>query len=134
MDRYVSWHPEARGNGYQCFLSYLEQQWFLHVPPFSLVGWILVTIYRDKANAMIVAPDWSTHTGICSCYRWPTRTSGCHEEIWHCHESTICYAQKKKTVVNSSQRNYTTENYLHITSIIIILKNGYLILKIYVMY
>ena len=42
--------------------------------------------------------------------------------------------QKKKNVVNSSQSNYTTENYLHIASIIIILNNGYLILKIYVMY
>ena len=38
--------------------------------------------------------------------------------------------QKKKNVVNSSQSNYTTENYLHIASIIIILNNGYLILKI----
>ena len=42
--------------------------------------------------------------------------------------------KEKKTVVNSSQSNYTTENYLHIASIIIILNNGYLILKIYVMY
>ena len=42
--------------------------------------------------------------------------------------------QKKKNVVNSSQSNYTTENYLYIASIIIILNNGYLILKIYVMY
>ena len=42
--------------------------------------------------------------------------------------------KKKKKVVNSSQSNYTTENYLHIASIIIILNNGYLILKIYVMY
>ena len=69
----------------------------------------------------------STHTGTCSCYRWPTRTScifGCHEEIW----------KKKKTVVNSSQSNYTTENYLHIASIImIILNNGYFTLEIYVM-
>ena len=38
--------------------------------------------------------------------------------------------KKKKNVVNSSQSNYTTENYLHIASIIIILNNGYLILKI----
>ena len=38
--------------------------------------------------------------------------------------------KKKKTVVNSNQSNYTTENYLHIASIIIILNNGYLILKI----
>ena len=44
---------------------------------------------------------------------------------------------KKKTVVNSNQSNYTTENYLHIASITIILNNGYLILKIchvYLMY
>ena len=26
LDRYVSWHPETRGNGYKCLLSYLEQQ------------------------------------------------------------------------------------------------------------
>ena len=39
-------------------------------------------------------------------------------------------AMLKKNVVNSSQSNYTTENYLHIASIIIILNNGYLILKI----
>ena len=39
-------------------------------------------------------------------------------------------AMQKKNVVNSSQSNYTTENYLHIASIIIILNNGYLILKI----
>ena len=42
--------------------------------------------------------------------------------------------KKKKKIVNSNQRNYTIENYLHIASIIIILNNGYLILKIYVMY
>ena len=42
--------------------------------------------------------------------------------------------KKKKSRVKSSQSNYTIENYLHITSIIVILNNGYLILKIYVMY
>ena len=40
----------------------------------------------------------------------------------------------QKKLVNSNQSNYTTENYLYIASIIIILNNGYLILKIYVMY
>ena len=37
---------------------------------------------------------------------------------------------KKRKLVNSSQTNYTWENYLHIASIIIISDNGYLILKI----
>ena len=55
LDIYVSWHPETRGKGYQCLLSYLEQQWFLYVLPFRLVGWKSVTIYSDKANAMIPA-------------------------------------------------------------------------------
>ena len=41
---------------------------------------------------------------------------------------------KQKTVVNSNQSHYTTENYLLISSVIIILNNGYVILKIYVMY
>ena len=39
--------------------------------------------------------------------------------------------KKKKNVVNTSQSNYTTENYLHIASIIVILNNGHLILKIF---
>ena len=66
LDRYVFWHPETRGNGYQCHLSYLEQQWFLYVPPSSLVGWILVTIYRqDKCSdsctrLVILVPAVST--------------------------------------------------------------------------
>ena len=42
--------------------------------------------------------------------------------------------KKKKTVVNSNQSNYTIANYLHIASIIMISNNGYLILKICVMY
>ena len=42
--------------------------------------------------------------------------------------------KEKKTVVNSNQSNYTIENYLHIASIIIILNNRYLILKIHFMY
>ena len=33
LDRYMSWHLETRGNGYQCLLSYLEQKSFLYVPP-----------------------------------------------------------------------------------------------------
>ena len=40
----------------------------------------------------------------------------------------------QKTAVNSNQGNNTTENYLHIASIIIILNSEHLILKIYVMY
>ena len=43
----------------------------------------------------------------------------------------------QKKLVNSNQSDYTTENYLHIASITIILNNGYLILKIchvYLMY
>ena len=50
------------------------------------------------------------------------------------HKTSKYHLLCKKNVVNSSQSNYTTENYLHIASIIIILNNGYLILKIYVMY
>ena len=37
---------------------------------------------------------------------------------------------KEKTVVNSRQSNYTTENHLHIASITIIFNKWYLILKI----
>ena len=30
------------------------------LPPFSLVGRVLVKVNRDKTNAVIVVPDWST--------------------------------------------------------------------------
>ena len=26
LNRYLSWHPKTRGNGYHCLLSYLKQQ------------------------------------------------------------------------------------------------------------
>ena len=42
--------------------------------------------------------------------------------------------KKQKKTEKKNQSNYTTENYLHIANIITILNNGYLILKIYVMY
>ena len=116
------------------------------VPPFSLVEWILVMIYRDKTNAVVV-PDWSTHTGTCSCYRWPpgpivilavtkkcdvaTQTSKYH---LLCKKKKKKKRKKKKTVLNSNQSNYTRANYLHIASIIMISNNGYLIPKICVMY
>ena len=29
-------------------------------PPFSLVGRVLAKVIRDKTNAVIVVPDWST--------------------------------------------------------------------------
>ena len=51
------------------------------------------------------------------------------------HKTSKYHLLCKKNVVNSSQSNYTTENYLHIASIImIILNNGYFTLEIYVMY
>ena len=51
------------------------------------------------------------------------------------HKTSKYHLLCKKNVVNSNQiYNYATENYLHIASITIILNNGYLILKIYVMY
>ena len=121
MDRYVFWHPETRSNCNQCLLSYLEQQLFLLVPTFSLVGSTLVMIYRDKTNALVVPCDIAT-------------------QMWHCHTkppSTTCHAKKKKkkeAAVNSNQSNYTGENSMHIASIIVILNNGYLIWKICVIY
>ena len=63
-------------------LTWNNKDFYMLATPFSLVGWILVMIYRDKANAATVVtrlcnPYWCT----CSCYWWPTTTCctfGCH--------------------------------------------------------
>ena len=78
---YVSWWAsgnQSRGSSYQCLLCYLEQQWFLHVRPFtfSLVGWILVNdLQRQGKCCDSCTRSVNHHTGTCSCscYRWPTR-------------------------------------------------------------
>ena len=98
LNTYVSWHSETRSNGYQCLLL-PGRTMISNVPPFSLVGWLLVMIYRDKTNAVVV-PDWSTHTGwylqllqITNCI------FGCHLEMWRFHtkpQSTTCYTKKEK--------------------------------------
>ena len=53
LDEYVSWHPESETMAISAF-SYLI------FTPFSLTGGVLAKIHRDKTNAVIVLPDWST--------------------------------------------------------------------------
>ena len=57
LDRYVSWHPEPEAMAINAFSLTWNNTMF---PPFSLVGQVLVKIYKDKTNVVIVVPDWST--------------------------------------------------------------------------
>ena len=143
LDWYVSWHPETRGNGYQCFLSYLEQQWFLHVLPLSWRLNISDNLQRQgicsDSCTRLVNPHWHLQllqtTSQDLSYFWlPLRNLTLPHKTSRYHLLCKQKKNKKQTVVNSNQSNYTTENYLHIASIIIILNIGYLILKIHAMY
>ena len=56
LDRYI---PRTRCNGYQ-FHCFTWNNNNLHIfTPFSLAGWVLTKIHRDKINAVILV-DWST--------------------------------------------------------------------------
>ena len=136
-------------------LKNLEKQTYISLLLELMSNWIDMCLGIRKPEAMVInafSLNWINndfnmfHLSVLWVeHYWPASTScifDCHEEIWHCHTHTKKKVppamqnkkNKKKTVVNSSQSNDTTENYLHIASITIILNNGYLILKIYVMH
>ena len=60
LGRYVSWHPEPEAMAINTFSLTSNNDYFYMFPPFSLVGRVLAKIQRDKTNAVILVPDWST--------------------------------------------------------------------------
>ena len=60
VDRYVSCHPEPGAMAINAFSLTWNNNYFYMFPPFCLVGRVLAKIHRDKTNAVIVVPDWST--------------------------------------------------------------------------
>ena len=59
-DRYVSWHPEPEAMAINAFPLTWNNNYFYMFSPFSLVDRVLAKIHREKTNAVIVVPDWST--------------------------------------------------------------------------
>ena len=134
-------------------LKNLEKQTYISLLLELMSNWIDMCLGIWKPEAMVTMPSLltgSTMISTCSTFQscglnitdqpvplvFLTVTKK-FDIATHTHtkKSTTCHAKKKKkNVVNSSQSNDTTENYLHIASITIILNNGYLILKIYVMH
>ena len=60
LKRYVSLHPEPEAMAVNAFSFNWNNNYFYMFPPFSLVGRVLAKINRDKTEAVIVVPDWST--------------------------------------------------------------------------
>ena len=60
LKSYVSWHPEPEAMAVNAFSLNWNNNYFYMFPPFSLVGRVLAKINRDKTEAVIVVPDWST--------------------------------------------------------------------------
>ena len=65
LKSYVSWHPEPETMAVNDFSLTWNNKFFYMFPPFSLVGRVLAKVIREKADALIVVPDWSTQ------YRYP---------------------------------------------------------------
>ena len=57
---YVSWHPEPEAMVINAFSLTWKNNYFYTLPPFRFVGRVLAKVNRDKADAIIVVPDWST--------------------------------------------------------------------------
>ena len=97
-----------------------------------------MTIYRDKANVVIVVPDWQpilVPAVATDDQPGPVVFLAVTKKFDIATQNLqVPPAMQKKYLLNINQSNYTTENYLHIAIIIVILNIGYLILKIYVMY
>ena len=60
LKSYVSWHPEPEAMTVNAFSFSCNNKFFYMFPPFSLVGQVLAKVIRDKTDAVIVVPDWST--------------------------------------------------------------------------
>ena len=84
LDRYVSWHPERQTMVIIAFSLTWNNNYFYKFPPFSLVGRVLGKIHRDKTNAVIVLPDWSTqywYTQLLQMTNQDHCIFGRHQEI-----------------------------------------------------
>ena len=81
-------------------------------PPFSLVCQVLAKIYRDKTNAVIIVPDWSTqywYTVATDDHPGPTVFSAVTKKL-DIATQTLCDPPAiQKTTVNINQGNNTTE-------------------------
>ena len=58
LKSYVSWHPEPEAMAVNAFSLTWNNNFFLC--SHSLVGRVLAKVNRDKTDAVIVVPDWST--------------------------------------------------------------------------
>ena len=60
LDTYVSWHPEPEAIAINAFSMIWHNAYFYIFPPFSIIGQVIAKIRRDKTDAILVVPDWST--------------------------------------------------------------------------
>ena len=60
LKSYVSWHPEPEAMAVNAFSLAWNNKFFCMFPPFSFIGRVLAKVIRDKTDAAIVVPDWST--------------------------------------------------------------------------
>lgn len=60
LDKYVSWKPDPGAVVIDAFSCDWKNEFFYIFPPFSLIGKVLQKLERDKSQAIIVTPVWTT--------------------------------------------------------------------------
>ena len=62
IDTYVSWLPEPEAKAIDAFSIKWDTGFIYMFPPFSLIGKVLAKVEREKANVLLIIPDWPTQT------------------------------------------------------------------------
>ena len=62
LPRYVAWHPDPGAEAVDAFTLNWGNDTFYAFPPFSLLGKVLQKIYNDKAQGILIVPNWTTQT------------------------------------------------------------------------
>ena len=60
LKRYVFWHPEPEAMAVNALSLTLNNNFLYMFPPLSLVDRVIAKVNRDKTEAVIMVPDWST--------------------------------------------------------------------------
>ena len=72
LDKYVSWHPEPESWAIDAFTLKWDTNFYYVFPPFSLVGRVARKLMLDKANALLVTPQWKTQPWYAAAMNWAT--------------------------------------------------------------
>ena len=72
LERYVSWNPEPESWAIDAFTFKWNNNFYYVFPPFSLVGRVARKLMLDKADAILITPQWKTQPWYAAAKNWAT--------------------------------------------------------------